>query len=233
MKYDETFFNEYHGVDAFRCHYPDENVIRFLAGQFPSPLRPQTRVLDLGCGCGRHLSLLGRFGFQAHGVDGSRVALEYAQGRLREEGLPARLAKALVTELPYADESFGAVIEHAVLVNNPWEDILRACRECRRVLQKGGVGFFLLKRLEDCAFAQAQPLGGGDYLIPEEVYLSRNGRPGKSLLFHAFSREDIDAMFAGFSLTRVHTWDMSFKELNLEATPNRRLTAYWIVLVQK
>ena len=44
------------------------------------PLEPGARVLDVGCGPGRHAHELGRRGFEVHGVDISETFIDIARG---------------------------------------------------------------------------------------------------------------------------------------------------------
>src|SRR5215211_8223082 len=96
-------------------------------------------VLDAGCGTGGMLTWLERYagGGRVAGIDFSADALEFCRGRgLRD------LARASVTALPYADETFDLVTSFDVLVQLPGEgsDEL-AMREMFRVLRPGGVAF--------------------------------------------------------------------------------------------
>jgi SAM-dependent methyltransferase len=50
------------------------------------------RVLDLGCGTGRHLLFFSKKGFDVYGLDGSPKGLELAKNWLDEENLSAKLA---------------------------------------------------------------------------------------------------------------------------------------------
>ncbi len=234
MAYDQGYFDAFHQIPAYRLRYPDENVIRFLISNFPSDVRKDKKVLDLGCGCGRHLVLLNELGFQAYGVDGSLWAVRYAKNWLKERGFPAEVKLGLITSLPYDEGLFDGIIEHATLVNNDWQSILRACDECHRVMKVGGVGFFLLKRIKDCAFDQATKIARNTYFVNEDVYISQKAEEGNlAATFRAFSRHDIRTMFAKFDTVRVHTWDTSFKGLNIGSQPKARLTSYFIVVAQK
>ena len=234
MPYNQEYFDSYHKIPTYRLKYPDENVIRFLVSNFSTKERYKKTILDLGCGTGRHLILLAELGFQPYGIDGSPVALKYAKNWLKRQKLFAEITKGLITHLPYSDNFFDGVIEHATLVNNEWEDIIKACQECHRVLKKGGVGFFLLKTKKDCAFDKAKKVGYNTYLIDEVNYISsKELKQNLSIIFHAFSKKDIHTMFKKFQTIRIHTWEMSFKSLNIDEMPGNRLTSYWIVLVQK
>ncbi len=107
------------------------------------------RLLDLGCGWGRHLRLLAAAGHEVVGVDLSlpllRRAVRAAPNPVRDEGGGDRaVAPALVAgdmlRLPLADGSFDAVIHLATSLGLFLDDALaaRALAEARRVLRPGG-----------------------------------------------------------------------------------------------
>ena len=113
-------------------------VTRALLDPVCAPGRARD-VLDAGCGTGGMLTWLKRYagGGRVAGVDLSADALDFCRGRgLRD------LARASVTALPFADETFDLVTSFDVLVQLPGEgsDEL-AMREMFRVLRPGGVAF--------------------------------------------------------------------------------------------
>lgn len=103
------------------------------------PPGPQRDILDAGCGTGGMLTWLGRYagGGRVAGVDISADGLEFCRGR----GL-SDVARASVTALPFADESFDLVTSFDVLVQLPGEGSdVEAMREMFRVLRPGGFVF--------------------------------------------------------------------------------------------
>jgi len=226
------FFDNYNSIETYRLNYPDENVIRFLNSNFKENKNRQN-ILDLGFGSGRHLKLLHELGFNGIGIDFSTVASKYVYNQFIEKSINSSIVTANITNLPFKSDFFDGVIEHATLVNNSWKDILNSTNEIYRVLKKGGKGFFLLKRIEDCAFVNAKHIKDGIYISNESEYLSTEFRDNTFLQFKAFSIENIKKMYSDFHLVKIHTWDNSFKDLDLNRDPDERKTAYWIVIVEK
>jgi SAM-dependent methyltransferase len=72
-------------------------------------LGPEDRVLDVGCGPGRHAVELAGAGLRVTGVDVSRKFLDIAAARARSEGVGASFFQVDARQMPFDDE-FDAVI---------------------------------------------------------------------------------------------------------------------------
>src|SRR4051794_29880810 len=77
------------------------------------PLEPAARLLDAGCGSGRTLDELARYG-RVWGVDVSPDAVETARSRGHADVRVAR-----VEELPFADQTFDVVTCLDVVEHTP------------------------------------------------------------------------------------------------------------------
>lgn len=107
------------------------------------PLDPGRRILDLGCGAGRHLhGLRHRAPVAVIGVDLSLAEVTAARAGLESLPPPAHagsagFAVADATRLPFAATSFDAVLCAEVLEHLP--DHRSALAEIARVLRPGGL----------------------------------------------------------------------------------------------
>lgn len=103
------------------------------------------KVLDLGCGSGRNLIPLAEEGFDVSGIDASKEGIEIAHDILNQEDLEADLETEDVFEpLPYADNSFDAVVSVQVLQHGSLNQIKHAIEEIKRILRPGGLIFVTL-----------------------------------------------------------------------------------------
>ncbi|MBN1454833.1 MAG: class I SAM-dependent methyltransferase, partial [Methanomicrobia archaeon] len=99
------------------------------------------RILDLCCGQGRHSLELARRGYRnVEGLDRSHFLIHRARMQARKEGLSLRFREGDARRLPYASDSFDAVM----LMGNSFgyfetvHDDLRVLKEIFRVLKPWG-----------------------------------------------------------------------------------------------
>jgi ubiquinone/menaquinone biosynthesis C-methylase UbiE len=97
-----------------------------------------TRVLDLGCGIGRHLVFLGDQGYEAFGMDISVNGLLHSRDWLQKKGQVVRLTRADMTALPFSASSFNFIVSTYVIHHNTLAGIRSTIREIHRLLIPGG-----------------------------------------------------------------------------------------------
>jgi ubiquinone/menaquinone biosynthesis C-methylase UbiE len=135
--------------------YPHEEVIRFVSKYIRKRTgfneffdvatlnkTPNPKVLDLGCGIGRHLKYCSEMGLIAYGVDLSEAAIMTAKNWLASSGISDadnHIIQADVRELPFDDGFFTYAISHGVLDSMPWEIARAGCVELARVMIPGGL----------------------------------------------------------------------------------------------
>ncbi|RXE55831.1 D-alanine--D-alanine ligase [Methanoculleus taiwanensis] len=103
-------------------------------------LSPESDILDLCCGQGRHTLELVRRGYAAEGLDRSHYLIQKARATAKREGLKVRFKEGDARELPYKPDTF----ETALILGNSFgyfdsvEEDVRVLREVRRVLKPWG-----------------------------------------------------------------------------------------------
>ncbi len=158
--------------------------------------RGARRILDLGCGSGRHLVQLASHGFEVHGVDSSRNAVRLAREWLESRQLRAHVVLHDITSpLPYSSEVFDAVVSIQVVHHAVSETIRRIVREIERVTKPEALIFVTVPRSRNQAsrFEEIEP----GTLVPLDG-------PEKGLPHHFFTAEELASLFSRFSQLDLH-----------------------------
>jgi SAM-dependent methyltransferase len=96
------------------------------------------RVLDIGCGLGRHTLLLAARGFEVTGTDYSPGALAACRRSLAGAGLTADLLQLDFTEMPFPDGHFDGVVASHVIHHCDGPTLRRILRLVTDKLAPGG-----------------------------------------------------------------------------------------------
>jgi SAM-dependent methyltransferase len=100
------------------------------------------KVLDLGCGSGRHTVMLAKEGCEVYATDVSREGLRMTREWLEETGLKADVREASCFErFPFPDGFFDAVISVQVIHHSHHDKVRFCISEIERVLKPGGMVF--------------------------------------------------------------------------------------------
>jgi SAM-dependent methyltransferase len=136
----------------------------------------ERRILDAGCGTGAILQRLGNSD-KNFGIDLAPEAIAIC----RERGLE-NVRQADICDLPFADNSFDAVICSSVIYHEWVSDVGAAIREMRRVLSPGGVlivnvpAFRFLRSAHDVAVMTARRFRKPelrDLLVDQNFFIRR------------------------------------------------------------
>ena len=188
------------------------------------------RVLEVGCGQGPLVNHLPPFGAAIVGMDMSDASLRRAAEGVRELGhRSVRLLQGDAEKLPFADDSFDAVVSFGVLHHTPDTD--GAVQEVRRVLKPGGTATVMLYRTGNPKWMATRILrwwgrvrdrrGGSERLADRSRRTHGvNDARGTALLelfgvptLKAFSNDEARAMFRGFSHIEIRNCQPGFRRM--------------------
>lgn len=167
-------WNELH--DTPDGWYPNEFVIRFLAKYVKKRIGLSSydihrsdirRVLDLGCGTGRHSVMLANEGYEVSGIDVSPNAIQFARQWLASEGLTADLMCGTAQELPWRRDFFDAVISHGVLDHMTWSEAMKASAEVHRVVRPEGLFYLSLISIDEFSYGQGRKIEPHTFILTE------------------------------------------------------------------
>lgn len=124
------------GKVFLKPHEDMKDIIRVLKKE------KANRVLDLGCGTGRHTVMLAKAGFDVYGMDVSKEGLRLTRRWLKELNLKAKLKHAsCYKRFPFKDNFFDAIISIQVIHHAKIDKIRYCISEIERVLKPCGIIF--------------------------------------------------------------------------------------------
>ncbi len=163
------------------------------------------KILDLGCGTGRHLVYLAKNGFETYGFDISREGIRIASKWLREERLNANLKVGdICRRLPYKDDFFDAIICIKTLNHGKIEWIRRTIQEMYRVLKPGGYVFVTVHKHKSKKQIPKNRLYGIKWIAPR-TYIILDG-PEKGLPHYRFNKKILIKEFRKSKFKILDLW---------------------------
>ena len=150
------------------------------------------KVLDLGCGRGRHTAYLAQNGFDVYGIDIAGEGVKKAAHLLKEKKLHANLCVGSTRDLPYKDNSFDGIISVRVIHHGRIEAIRKTIKEMERVLKKGFIFVTVRKR---ASRKERRPYKE----IAPRTYVPTEGRE-KDIAHYLFIKEILRKEFRSFKI---------------------------------
>ena len=161
------------------------------------------RVLDLGCGIGRHTVALARVGFAVAATDVSPSGLVICDAWLAHEGLSAALARHEMATLPFPDCTFDGLIAYNVIHHTTVAGMWRVLAEIRRVLRPDGRFYVTIASRDDSKIAgyRADVETGKCVEIEPFTFIYLRDAPGdKHLPHHYYDETELRALLADFAV---------------------------------
>lgn len=152
----DCFYNDYKEVEKSNL-----NNISPMAVQLADLLceRENNRILDLGCGMGRHMHYLARRRLPVIGCDISEEMLLEAERISKKLGLNLDFVRGDYLSLPFNNSVFTGVLSISTLHHDFPENIVKALKEIRRVMSPGGYFAFDPPSTNDQHFGRGRALG--------------------------------------------------------------------------
>lgn len=188
-------WNELH--KKIRVDEPHPQFLEFAEAY----LSPGMRVLDLGCGRGRHAIYLSKQGIEVHAVDSAESGL----CDLRKASDCDQLFELLkitqtdISELPFPDDYFDAGVSVNVLQHGYMKDIKRYFTELSRVLRSGAPILIITNGRE---FIES--FIGDETKEPEKnTFLHLKDIPDSDIPHHAFTEDELAHLLSDFEIVRL------------------------------
>ncbi len=178
--------------NEYSLESPDEIVVN-LASMLEE--KKAKKILDLGCGAGRHVIYLAERGFESYGSDISRMGLKLTKERIRSSKLDAGIIKCDMKLIPYINSHFDAAICVRTIYHQKLKEIKQTISEIHRVLKKKGL---LLANFHS---KRSSKYGKG-IKIEEDTFMQENGAE-KGVLHHFVDENELREMLGNFRIVEL------------------------------
>jgi ubiquinone/menaquinone biosynthesis C-methylase UbiE len=141
--------------------YPDENLVRMLKNYLNDHDNLNKLIaVDLGCGSGRHIKLLGELGIKKIiGIDISYNALSICRERYN-----SFLLQAQGESIPLKDNSIDIVVSWGSLHYGKKKSMNKILLEISRILKKSGMLFGTLRTKRDTSLKRGHHIGDDTWI---------------------------------------------------------------------
>jgi ubiquinone/menaquinone biosynthesis C-methylase UbiE len=202
--------------------YPGEDLIRFIARNFYNvESRQDVKILEVGCGPGANLWYMAKEGFTIYGVDGSETAIKQAKLRLDSEcpGWTGELIVGDISNLPFPDEMFDAVIDSEALSCNLFDNSALIYTEMARVTKQNGKFFSRTFAKGSWGDETGEKVGYNTFLVSEGPLLGK----GHARFTHY---DDIQKLIQHFTLLEIQL-------LSREYLKENKKVKEWVIVGEK
>jgi ubiquinone/menaquinone biosynthesis C-methylase UbiE len=160
------------------------------------------KILDLGCGTGRHTTLLVKEGFEVYGCDNSEDALKIIKNFLADNEF--RLCD--MTKLSYEDGYFDGILCYQVIQHGKIAEIKQSISEMYRVLKKGGYLFLVVISTKHPKFKTGEEIEPNTKINTDDI----DGH----MPHHFFSELEMQEFFNEFEIIKLDHFEGQ-SEINL------------------
>ena len=203
----QELWQNLHKQNRFRPKYPQELVVQFVFRNFNK--NEKIKILDLGCGSGRHVFFMTQEHIDAYGIDISLDGINHADKWLKENGLSATLRVSSVDSIPFENEFFDGIICYGVLYYLKMKEISKAIEEMRRVLKNGGKGLLVVRTTSDYRYGRGEELEKNTFLINEEDE-TKGAFNENGMVMHFFEKKELLQLFNSFKSCTIETITKTF-----------------------
>ena len=151
-----------------------------------------SRIHDLGCGAGRHMSFLLTQGFTVVGSDFSRSGLAACCEQLDTAALPRILVRAEMTGLPFRSGTFDATVATNVLNHGTRATLQETIDEIHRTLRPGAEILLTVLNTWDWRFGSGEEVERNSWVLAVG--------PEAGILHHFFDQDDLRGWLSAFQI---------------------------------
>lgn len=201
-------------------NYPSEQIVRFLMRYKKNKKNKlnQFKVLDLGCGIGRHALLASEIGFDSYAIDVVSSSINIVKNKSMENNLKVNCQIGSMNDLPYNDNFFDIIISFGVFDHVLFDDAKKGINEIQRTLKKNGLVYLKLETTNSFEKKYGKKIGKNTFILTCDCE--------KNIIQHYFSKKEIKELFKNFTITNFEKEEI-FNEFN-----NNIILSRWHIIAK-
>ena len=179
------------------------------------------KILDLGCGTGKHSIFLAKEGFSVYATDISKTGINIAKEKAKSLGLSnIHFQQHDMRRIPFADSFFDAVVCTWTIYHGTLAEIRKTISEIYRVLKSNGTVITDFISVNDAAYGLGKETERNTFLGAKDQE--------EDIPHHYSTREEIIQLFSEFRRLKIRASTNSYidergkrylrKYFNVEAT---------------
>jgi SAM-dependent methyltransferase len=154
------------------------------------------RVLDIGCGLGRHTVYLAARGFEVTATDNAPAALAACKANLEEAGLTANVIETEMTDYPFPDGHFDGALGSHVIHHTDRATLERILAEVTRTLAPGGYFVWVTPTPRHKHCGRGTEIEPGTWVDPNH--------PEGPIPHHYSTEEEVRELLHAYDILSIH-----------------------------
>ena len=209
-------WDKVHQSNVYHSEYPSDNAQAFLRNHVRIT-EGAKRILDHGCGTGRHALLFNNAGLEVYAIDSSENAL--SQLRSKDAFNKINIQYSEYSNLPFDNDYFDYVFSEGVLYYGDEQSFISGLSEIYRCLKPNGVVRIYTKTDRDYWVTYGEALGNDTYRANNHAF------ENEMLIYCASHKKIIEHM------ERFTTMTIGFEEFNCVGLDSRK--SFWVITATK
>ena len=184
-----------------RFHF--EKPSRYVVGFYQKYLKQKhgLRILDAGCGMGRHCFYFAEKGHHCYGADIASTALGHARSVVKKRKLKnVKFFQTSMGRLPFDNDYFDVIVSINAMGHGFMRDTKKYFKEMFKVLKKGG--FIIIKVPSMRLFRQVRRKDTKK--LEKGTYVNLDVPDGKDV-HHFFTHTELREIFKSFKIHKLNT----------------------------
>lgn len=171
-------------------------------------LKTNSKILDIGCGHGRHVIYFAGKGHDVFGIDSYRPILRQLERDLLTNNLHANLkCRDINRGLPYPDGYFDLIIATRSIHHTKDKQLKRIFKEIDRILKTNGLLFLQIPDYEGSKEVEKTWIEYGKPVmykwIERHTYVHLSG-PEKGVPHHALDKNELSVFLRKYKTIKMH-----------------------------